>query len=315
MNTLRNVVLVANDGEDTLPKEFNLENPARMAAIAMGMVSVATAMASGVMLMYPEEIQGATRVMIRKMQRLERKFRQTPYFAESKAFVKRIQNIFSRSRDPRLEVPTEVTSAANIEDAEIRLAFGGYDREVSKTRIKVALRVLQVAVGLLTVAVSLFRTLSSWEDDPGMVALYEDTKGIVTSAGAAGYRGTAQRIMNMAVYRTVRNTTQIGGLLPRSGKDIIPRTASTNLDRRISGPRELMRAVQFENFEEDEEGDHSLHLDAGLWVDIAQGGLKVQVHNSVTDETRELAFPFTAGDLVEAIDEVWYHEPGESYIA
>lgn len=100
-----------------------------------------------------------------------------------------------------------------------------YRPQVSKTKVKVAIRVFTVAVGLLGVAIKLFSLFSDWEDDPGMVELYTDTRDVVKSARHAGVSGALQKTQNMEIYRILRNTPGIGALLPRGGKPIIASAA------------------------------------------------------------------------------------------
>lgn len=95
-------------------------------------------------------------------------------------------------------------------------------RQVQKTKVKVAIRILTVATGLIAVALQLFKTMSDWEDDDGMVELYHDTKGLLSSLRSGGGTGSIlERAMRTEIYRTLRNTPGIGSIMPRGGRSII----------------------------------------------------------------------------------------------
>lgn len=244
MSNIRNIIKVHAADEPLIDEgESNIElDPMIMVkatTLILAIISVVAFLGSIVTMMYPEALSASMKVMMRQIERMKRKAKKMPQWGEAKSSARRIFVSLVKKEEVLQEaLPDNITKfrGASIDDHDLssiiiaKFPFsGGGDRGmVKKTKIRIAMRIIKVMVGLLNVALSLFKLFAQWEDDPGMTALFVDTKDIIKTAAASGARGGAQKLINSQMYRMLRTLPGIGSIIPRRGRSLVaPRALTT----------------------------------------------------------------------------------------
>ena len=235
MSSIRNIVKVhAGDEQVEEPITDDPMMAIKISTLILAIISVVSFLGSILTMMYPETLSAGMRVMLRQVERMKVKAKKMPQWGEAKATARRIFTTLVKKEDVLQEaLPDNVVKfrGASIDDdhdlsSVITAKFpfsrggGGDGGMVKKTKIRIAMRIIKVMIGLLGVAMSMFKLFAQWEDDPGMTALFVDTKDIIKSGATAGIRGGTLKLLNSQLYRMMRTLPGIGSVLPRRGKTL-----------------------------------------------------------------------------------------------
>ncbi len=208
---------------------------AKAIVLVVALIGAAATVAGTLAYLTPDATTRGMNDVRKRLERLQVKAKSMPQWREAQAMSRKLVMSLFRSKDPAEELGFESRQGAvlvarfsdqvvaDMWDDGSGSGYGGRSRGVSKTKVKVAIRVFTVVAGLIATALKLFSYFSEWEDDPGMVELFHDTKAVASSLRQNGVSSALEKAHSNTIYRTIRNTSGLGFLLPRGGRRIIPR--------------------------------------------------------------------------------------------